>query len=336
MAGLVIGGGYGWEQYDRTRRDVNITNEHSGKLYADADVFGAARLRSSVLYSVRRYDHYDVEELVEHFAGAGAFSENTPQMRKFDIANRDRLKLESFLEIPINQSLTLTPNFGLRNDRFPTDVVNQVGLTKDNGWNAGIELAARVSPDLGLMLSYNYEERDRFMKNRPGQLADSPENIWTSDITQHYHTYITALDWRAIPNRLDFKAEYLLAINSEENDTVPCSSGNSGCTGAGTGVTTTQFPTERGNFQRFSLMARYMIDPTVVRQMGWHGEAFAKLRYIYERNKTENWAIDNLTPYVPAEDQTTDLTSGGRSLFLAGINPNYDAQIVALTFGFKW
>jgi hypothetical protein len=49
-----------------------------------------------------------------------------------------------------------------------------------------------------------------------------------------------------------------------------------------------------------------------------------------------NWAIDDMTPYIPTEDQTTDLTGGGRSIFLAAFNPNYDAQIVALSFGFKW
>ena len=102
------------------------------------------------------------------------------------------------------------------------------------------------------------------------------------------------------------------------------------------GVTTTQFPTERGNFQRFSLMARYGFDPAFVRQMGWKGEAYARLRYVYERNHTQNWAIDSLTPYIPTPDQTNDLTGGGRSIFLGAINPNYDAQIVALTFGLKW
>jgi hypothetical protein len=164
----------------------------------------------------------------------------------------------------------------------------------------------------------------------------TPANIWSSEINHNFHTYIVAADWKAIPDRLDFKAEYLLARSSEDNDTTPCSSGATGCTGGGTGVTTTQFPTERGDFQRFSLTARYVVDPTYVRQMGWQGEVFAKLRYIYERNRTQNWAVDDMTPYIPTEDQTTDLTGGGRSIFLAAFNPNYDAQIVALSFGFKW
>ena len=221
--GLSVGGGYGWEQYDRFRRDVNVTNEHSAKLYADADVFGgAARWRNSVLFSVRRYDKYDAVTLVEDFGLQ--FSENTAQMRKFDIANRDRAKLESFLEIPLDKSLTITPNFGLRNDWYPTDIVNQLGVSRDNGWNAGIELAARLSANLGVVLSYNYEERERHIRDCCGDTGGRRHlgYIWSSTIDQHFHTVIAAVDWKAVPNKLDFKAEYLLAVSSEANDTVPC------------------------------------------------------------------------------------------------------------------
>jgi hypothetical protein len=61
-----------------------------------------------------------------------------------------------------------------------------------------------------------------------------------------------------------------------------------------------------------------------------------KPRYTYERNRTENWAIDNLTPYIPTPDQSADLTGGGRSLFLAAFNPNYTAQIIAASVPVKW
>lgn len=333
---LTLGGGYAWEQYDRTRRDVNVTNEHSGKLYTDITVWAATHLRASITYAQRRYDKYDEIAFVEHFGLVTA--ENIAQVRKFDMANRDRWKMETLLEIPVSNNLTVTPTFGLRNDRYPIDVVNQLGLLKDTGWNAGADLSARLSPDVRLMLSYMYEERHRNMANSGAAVAGvaALDRIWTSDILQRYNTFITAVDWKAVPERLDFRFEYLLALGSEANATIPCSSGTAGCTGAGTGVTTTQFPTEKNSFQRFSATSRYFFDPAVVRQMGWNGEVIAKLRYIYERNRTENWAIDNMTPYIPTADQTTDLTGGGRSIFLAYANPNYTAQIIAMSLAFKW
>ncbi|HEY7674045.1 MAG TPA: MtrB/PioB family decaheme-associated outer membrane protein, partial [Burkholderiales bacterium] len=154
---LTLGGIYGWEQYDRTRRDVNVTNEHWGKIYMDAELWGGAHARANAMYAVRRYDKYDVVALVED--PGLLFSENLEAMRKFDIANRNRIKAEAFVDIPIGNSITITPNSGLRFDSFPTDVVNQLGVSKDNGWNAGLEFSTKLDAAKRLMLAYNFEER---------------------------------------------------------------------------------------------------------------------------------------------------------------------------------
>jgi MtrB/PioB family decaheme-associated outer membrane protein len=330
---VTLGAIYAWEQYDRTRRDVNVTNEHSGKLYLDADVWEHGKLRSSVMYAVRRYRNYDAVAFVEDH-GLG-YSEVPVQTRKFDIANRNRIKAEAFMDFPVNKMLTVTPNFGLRFDDFPSDVLNQLGVKRDNAWNAGIELSAKLNATALLRFSYNYE-RHNLLIDGTAVTPIIPANIWSSDITQHYHTFIIGADWKAIPGKLDFKFEYLLALGSEANNTIPCSSGNAGCTGSGTGVTTTQFPTERNNFQRLSVLARYFVDPDVVQRMGWKGEVVVKARYLFLRNRNTNWATDTMTPFIPTADQTTDLTGGGRSIFLAGINPNYTAHVLAMGVGVKW
>ena len=337
---VALGAIYGWEQWDRTRRDVNVTNEHQGKIYGDANLSGlwdGGRARASILYAVRRYNSYDAEAFVEDPAG-GVFSENLAAVRKFDLANRDRLKGEAFVDIPVNSFATVTPTAGFRNDDYPIDVVNQLGVSKDHGWNAGVEIGAVFGPAWKTMFAYNYEERRLEMTGccggAPGGLI--PANIWGSTINQRYHTFIAAVDWKAIPQTLEFKTEYVFAFGSEANDTRPCSSGNNGCTGGGVGVTTTQFPTERNQFHRLSVLGKYFVDPDIVRQLGWTGEVVAKVRYVYERNRNTNWATDNMTPYIPTADQTTDLTGGGRSLFLAAINPNYTAQFIAASLALKW
>jgi hypothetical protein len=101
-------------------------------------------------------------------------------------------------------------------------------------------------------------------------------------------------------------------------------------------VTTTQFPTLKNNFQRLSALAIYYVDQDFVRQMGWQGKVVAKVRYVYDRNHIQDWSIDNMTPYIPTPDQTSDLTGGGRSIFLAAINPNYTAQYVMASIAVKW
>jgi len=333
---LSVGGLYGWEQYDRTRREANVTNEHTGKVFMDADLFGDVKGRGSLLFSTRRYNNYDITQFVE--TPGISFSENLTAMRKFTMANRDRWKAEAFLDVPFGTDVTVTPTAGLRDDTYPIDVVNQLGVKRDTGWNAGLDVSARVGDTFKVTGGYNYEMRARTMADCCGGAAGGliPENIWSSDINQRYHTFIASADWKAIPDKLHFGLYYVLALGAEYNDTAPCASGVNGCTGNGTGVTTTQFPPERNSFQRLSAVASYFVDPDVVRQMGWVGSVVFRVRYTYERNRTENWAIDNMTPYIPTADQTTDLTGGGRSLFLAYNNPNYTAQYIAASVGFKW
>ena len=72
--------------------------------------------------------------------------------------------------------------------------------------------------------------------------------------------------------------------------------------------------------------------------MGLFGEVALKARYTVERNQNTNWATDNFSPYSPspADAGANDTTNGGRSLFLAYNNPNYTAQIIALSVAMKW
>jgi MtrB/PioB family decaheme-associated outer membrane protein len=368
-----VGGGAYWERYDRNFRDVNVTNEFSGKTWVDLDPFEYIHAKVSYLYGQRRYDEYNAEEFVKD--PGLMFSEVASNMRRFDIANRNRHKAELLLEWTPGRFVTFSPNAGLRWDDYPDDVFNPLGVRSDHSWNAGLEIAAMVQPTLKLMVSYNYEDRKlntaggsggaNFITGNPltgcpTDAALNPDNIigtactWRSDINQRYHTFMAAADWKVIPSRFDLRLEYLYSRGSEANNTIPCpaplfvagTAVGTNCAGLSTtGTPATlvdpalvnfgQFPTETNTFQRFNVIGRYYVDPDVVQQMGFTGDVTIKVRYTWEKNENRNWAIDNLTPYVPTPD-TTELTGANRSLFLAAFNPNYSTQIVALSTVVKW
>jgi hypothetical protein len=252
-------------------------------------------------------------------------------MRKFDVANRNRKKAEAQVEITPFQPVTITPNFGLRYDDFPDPVQNQLGVSQDRSWNAGIEVGVTLDPSIRVLASYNYETRDLKMADCCGgaSATNIPGNTWRSDIEQRFKTLMAALDWKALPNRLEFRFELPRGPALESNATFNCITGLSNCT------TDPQFPDEKNRFQRFNAVARYFIDPEFVRRIGWSGEVVAKLRYTWERNRNANWATDQLTPYIATPD-TVDLTGGNRSVFMAAINPRYDAQIFAASLAFRW
>ena len=119
---MSVGSGYYWERWDRKFRDVDVTNEHMGKLWLDAVPLDWANVRTSVQYSQRRYNEYNTEELVEAFSGVGNFSEVASNMRRFDIANRDRVKAEALVEFSPLTDVTITPNAGLRFDDYPDPI----------------------------------------------------------------------------------------------------------------------------------------------------------------------------------------------------------------------
>jgi MtrB/PioB family decaheme-associated outer membrane protein len=372
-----VGGGAYWERYDRHLRDVNVTNEYSGKTWVDLDPVEYIHAKASYLYGQRRYNEYSTEEFVE--VPGLQFSEVASNMRRFDVANRNRQKAELMLEWTPGRLITFSPNAGLRWDDYPEDPFNQLGLRSDHSWNAGIEVAAMLDPTFKLMASYNYENRKLDVRGGSGganfinpltgcptdTVVANPEAIigtsctWRSNIDQRYHTFMVAGDWKVVPSRFDVRLEYLYSRGKEQNTTTPCSAplivgGNpigTNCAGLNTigsnppGVTLVdpalvnggQFPTETNTFQRFNVIGRYYVDPTVVQQMGFKGDVTVKVRYTWEKNENRNWAIDNMTPYVPTPDPgAVDLSGANRSLFLAALNPNYTAQIVAVSTVLKW
>jgi hypothetical protein len=269
----------------------------------------------------------------------------------------------------------VSPNAGFRWDDYPDPVSNPLGVQSDHSWNVGLEIGTMIDPMLKITAAYNYEQRRLNTAGGSGganlntgnPLTDCSNNVainpdaflgtgctWRSDIEQHYNTFMLAADWKPAPNVFDLRVELLYIVSSENNTTTPCPAPSiiagaavgANCNGlqtVGTPATLVdpslvnfgQFPTERNNLTRVNVIGRYYVDPNFVRQMGWTGDVVLKARYTWERNTSTNWATDNTTPYIPTAD-TNELTGGNKSLFLAGFNPNYEAQVIALSAVVKW
>ena len=330
-----FGAGYFFERYVYENGEVDSTNESGGKVFVNATPSTWATARSSLQYSQRRYDTY--------LATTSATDHAKNAMRFFFVANRNRTKADTVVEMEVFKNVTVAPTAGMRWDEYPADMwqgLQSLGTKYDRSWNAGSDFGLRVSPELRLTLGYNHEEHYLRLDSCCGGAAGgfSDANRWSSDITQKYDTYIAAADWKAIPGKIDFRAEYLAAISNEANDTTKCTSGAAGCTGNNSVGVTNPFPDEHNIFQRVSFLMKYYVDPSFVKQMGWLGEVTAKARYTWEQNSNTNWATDNFSPYSPSDADAggTDISNGGRSLYLAYNNPNYTAQIITLSLAAKW
>jgi len=338
-----FGLGYFFERYTYQNGEVNATNESGAKAYINMTPWSWLIGRASLQYSQRRYDQW---------LGC-ADNSAACAMRQFFVQNRDQTKAYMNVEVQLTKDLTVTPNGGLRWIEYPTDAVwngaggagtppqltNSLGTQYDRGWNAGADLSVRITPALRATVGYNYEEHYLYMQSCCGaNIPFNDSNTWSSQVVQRYNTVVASALWNAIPGKLDILGDYVFAYGTEANNTNGCASGTAGCTGANSSGPTPTWPTEQNRLQRFNVVAKYYVDPSVVKQMGFVGNITLKARYTWEQNKADNWAINFFTPYSPgaADAGGVDITNGGRSLFLAYNNPNYTAQILALSVIAQW
>jgi MtrB/PioB family decaheme-associated outer membrane protein len=332
---LRMGAQYGWERYDRDRRDVDVTDEHSGKISADVTPVDWMRLRASYLHAQRRFDNYDHLNFVavETYPPVGAGVQQNPLLRKFDLTDRDRHMVDASVELmtPI-EGLLVTPMFGWRDDEFSDGSTSggELGLKEETAWKAGVEVAYAPTSAITLFAGYVREEFERGMVNRQSGfgapalcIGDASACNWGSTIEDVVDTFYATMNLGLIPDRLDFKLGYTFSQSVGKTDTFAL--------GAGGVTSNPQFPNVKNTFHRLDAVLTHKMDPDLVRRLGWVGDVTASLGYSFERNRMTNWQIDDIVPYMRETDG-----GAGRSLFLASINPNYTAHFLGGTIGFHW
>jgi len=354
---LTVGAGYGFERWNRTNRFTGITNQNTGLIFADARPTDTMNWHASYAYSARRYQgDYQID--IDAWLNS----------RMFDLANLNQQKAKVWFDWDINEYVTISPSAGLLWNEYPETTQLQTGVSRENSWNAGIQIAFRPLSNLKLMVGYNYEQQIMDMTAVvPDAVGAAPGNIcnfpgfpppdfnpytvpspcrWSDNMADTYHALLASADWKAIPGKLDFRVNYIASWGLETHDFTPCSSNNVNCNGVsvlGTpsgSVTAAQvglpWPDNTNLFQRLDVTGRYYFDKDFVERLGWKGAVYFKLRYTYERNQGLYWQSDTVNAYFGTLTGNNELTGTSRSLWLAYNNPNYTAQLIAASLNFKW
>ncbi len=325
---LNVGAGAEWERWDRDRRDVNVTNELSGRVFADAQLFEWSRMRASYVHSERRYDTYI--GVVESNVGSGY-----PTYRLFDMANRNRDKGNFYIDLYSLEGVTITPTAGFRFDQYGTDPyapVSELGLLHDNAWDVGLEVAWKPTRALTVMGSYTHEESQRQIMAACGSATPGACNAASNEASgvdvrtrDNTDTFILGVNATVIPDKLDVKGTYTVVrtFGSLAQSQGP------GTTAA---VSATAFPDVHSGFDRIDVMAHYKFDR--IQQAGMKLEPFVKLRYLWERNTTDDWAPLSWNYMYNFNGQVSSTFAKG--IMLGWDNPNYNIQAVMLSAGVKW
>jgi len=340
--------GGGWERYNYTQTDVDGTNEFSGKASVDWKPTVWLTARASGYYSDRRYDNYGYFTFVQpvQFPTVPGFTPTTssswfyaPAYRQFMFDNRERTKVNLALDVVAFRGVTISPTFKYQDDFYGLNPANQEGLTDSRITSWGVDVGWVVTPDLSFAASYYWENYNQSLYNytdtatgfpwaaQPGTCTaaiPSQANclLITSD-KQHVNTVTAAMNYAAIPGKLDFDLRYTISWGVDEQKLLlsPTTTGCTNCFNV--------FPNDTTLFERLDAVATYKFDPVWVRSMGFNGDLKAKLRYTWERNGVNNWQNDPLAPF-------TNITGLTNAIWLAYQNPNYNVQMIAGSFIASW
>jgi MtrB/PioB family decaheme-associated outer membrane protein len=317
MRWLTMGGGYEWQRWDREFADVNVTNEHTVKAFADAKPWNWSTLRASIQYGERRYVGDYTTDLALNTAN------NVAPFRIKNLSNRDRTKGQISWAIDALPNITVTPLAGFRTDDYRNNILTEFGLFEDRSWHAGGDIAWNLSQSAHLYVSFIHENGYRQVYTRNNATIPANLNMETRDRT---NTFIVGSKFTVIPDKLLVDANYTYSKSTSQWDS---NCGPVGCMFA----TMPVFPDSHNTLQRFDVQAKYFLDPALVRSAGWIDKAFVTVRLLWEKNESDAWQPlqQQLGWAVTPADATMS-----RSIWMGIGSPNYNVALGSVSFGVKW
>ena len=324
-----IGGGYGYERYSWTRADADVTNEHAGKFFVDWKPWVWLTTRSSWVYSDRRAENYNYLANVGMFqwtsascATGSCSTLSSTAMRQFYLDNRERNKGQFSIAIDLIRGLTITPTVGYQEDNYSMSA-SDLGLSRSQAIRGGVELAYAYNRHTTFLFSYMNEQYRQNLKysSTTGTAPLTSANTFHADVRDSVNTFMGAVNWSPIPDKLDLRLSYTLSLSKDSQPQM-----------SDAGVQPNpQYPDMKGQWQRLEAQAKYTFDKDAVRLFGIKGTAYAKLRYIWERNSVDNFDQDIMQAYM------NSIVSGtGFMTWMAYDNPNYNAHLIGASLGVTW
>jgi MtrB/PioB family decaheme-associated outer membrane protein len=339
-----IGASTGWEQYRYSEYAVDVTNEYSEKIFGRITPTDWFSLRADNTYSWRRYDNYNWQAFIGNLGVSTATgNDENPWLRDVDLANRNRDIANLYADFTTPIGLTLTPTIGIRWDDYPTDPNilaqggTQLGLRTGHDWSAGLEADWMINSNVSLDLSYTFEQIRQTMIGSSSATNTASTGYYSSAMGENVNTWTAGANFQLIPDRLALKLSgtYELATDAWNTGAYLCpasvsSPANCGIASAGNPA----YPAENTTFSHLDATMTYKVDPTYLVQFG-KGEVYLQLHYLWEHNSVTNWQNDSTSAYLYSTLNSSTVAFKDM-IFLAGDNPNYNAQAISASLVVKW
>lgn len=315
--GTTIKAGYGHDIIGRDYREVakTIEDTYALKLASRPGQFALASIDYS--YAVRGIDgSYDQSRVYDFLHTSNYIStlpvneryDNHPDLRMFDVAERDRTKLGAKLTLIGGQNTNFGFAYGSTKDDYNKSLL---GLNESNGntYSMNFSFSPTESTTFSSFLTrekLDYSQTGRQYVNG-GVSASDPSYIWHADHKNLTDTAGAGMTFRLLKERLALSTDYSY---SESTDSIRFAQGTSI-------PVPLDMPKLNTYIHRLNVAGKYKINNNLS----------AGLEYEFERYSSKDWATDGVAP-------ASTVLPG--VLTLSGSTPDYEAHKGTVYLAYKF
>ena len=315
--------GVGWERWDRISHREADSDEYSGKLALDATPLDWLLARLTYRPSLRRISDYNTFAHLEHTVVEEVTPDEeaqgqSPLLRKFDEADRNRHRVDLLVQLSPLEGLTVTPTASYRYDDYDDSFF---GLRNAENWTIGFDVGWAPAAWMAVNAGYSYERIDQEQRSRSRPVTgavtfDFPDFDWVSDNVDTFHTIYATARATLIPDVLEWLFEASYSRGNTEIKTRNPVTPTSGTAAQRTTATAKPFADLENTLLRLGTAVRYRF------AKAWS----VSLGYFFEKFDEQNYRTDTLNPFQTAT----------ASIYLGNDLKDYTAHVITLALGYRF
>jgi MtrB/PioB family decaheme-associated outer membrane protein len=308
---------YEWERMNRNLQEVEENDEHSvgAKLVSRPNHYVSLGARYERSY--RNGSYYDCVK--PYIAGRptvippggvvdpecpGTAETNSPQLRKYYMANRHRYDTHAWLTVTPLDNLSIGSHLKFIDDDY---YKSKFGLTGYRLLSTGVDFSYMATDALNFHAFYNFDESKREMGSTTSPTSFDPDDDWSSKDEDTTNSVGAGIDFDAIPDRLSVGFEYLFARSVGRVDTTTVA-----------GPVSPPFPNNETELHDVSVQGKLQLTRNLSMRVG----------YLWEDFNSDDWATEDVCP--------TCLRSGTAVIASGESPPDYRAHVVSMSLIYRF
>lgn len=250
--------GFDHENFKRSDQERNDTRTNRISTRLDTRPIDIADM--NIEFYTERRDGSDYDPITN------VANPQNPLMRLYNMADRDRTGVKSYLSILAGERASFGVNIEASKDKYDN---SSIGLDESSYAGLGFDISYLITRDITSYATTHWERSKSSQAN--SQNFSSPD--WTGDTTDKYFTGTIGLKYPGIIKNLGANVEYTYAKST-------------GQISNNTGGLESDFPSLETRFHQVKLGLDYPYSKSLSLKFG----------YLFQKYNADDWALDGVSP----------------------------------------